>query len=420
MSTPDACGFRILVTGGTGFLGNGIVRALLESHPKWRVSVLDQRAPKVDIAARLEHFFKVDITSAESVNQLFADYTPDLVVHTAGIVPARRFRYSTKKADWERVKAINYSGTRHILDATIASGCKNFVYTSSCTVAADDLKHDYYYMDESVPLGFATLHYGKSKGMAEQYVLDAQHAEKGLNACALRPCTIIGPGDPAVIGLMRDCIAKGETNFIVGDGYNIYDFMYVDNAVDAHVLAIESLLSSKTAAGHAFFISNQEPVYFWDFLAFVWAQFGHVPSIRVRIPGSIAWATALALEWYTWITGAASTLDTGSVSDGVRTSFSSNEKAKRILGYEPRVGLAEGVRLACEVRIAMRACPEIREADSCAGLQEASWKAEWPASRGEEQRLSLCSGLSISAEFPQSTGRPRPTNQRHRSSLLWK
>jgi len=340
---------RILVTGGSGFLGGGIVKALLERHPEWRVSVLELKPPAdPKIAGRLEQYLRADITSGESVNNAFVGYTPDLVVHTAGIVPARKARYSTKTTDWEGVKAVNYYGTRHVLDATVASGCTKFVYTSSCTVAADDLEHDYHYMDEKVPIGFAKLHYGKSKAMAEQYVLDRGRREKGLVACALRPCSIIGPGDPAVIGVMHDLIAKGETSFIVGGGDNIYDFMYIDNAVDAHVLAVENLLTTQTAAGQAFFISNQEPVYFWDFLASVWAQFGHVPSRRYHVPPGLAWFAALVLEWVTWLTGAASTLETGSVRDGVRSIYANCDKAKYVLGYEARVPLAEGVRIACE------------------------------------------------------------------------
>jgi len=342
---------RVLVTGGSGFLGRSIVEALSKRHPKWRLSVLDCAAPDEEIADSLEHFFKVDITSADRVNHVFINYTPGLVIHTAGIVPARKSRYSTRREDWEHVRSINYDGTRHVLDATLASGCRRFVYTSSCTVAADDLEHDYYYMDETVPIGLAQLHYGKSKGMAEQYVLSPEHAEKGVLACALRPCTIIGPGDTAVIGLMHELIAKYETYFVVGEGDNLYDFMYISNAVDAHILAAENLLTTKTAAGQAFFISNQEPVYFWDFMAFVWAQFGHVPRFRVHIPQSVAWATSCVLEAFTWLTGAASTLDRGSVKDGVSTRFSNNDKAIEILGYVPKVGLAEGVRLACEVCI---------------------------------------------------------------------
>ena len=336
------------MTGGSGFLGKGIVEALLKKHPTWNVSVLDIKPPPSELAKQITQFLQADITSAESVNNAFVDYSPDLVVHTAGIVPARASRYSTKRRDWERVKSINYDGTKHVLDTSMAAGCRHFVYTSSCTVVIDDLEHDYFLMDESIPIGHATLHYGKSKGIAERYVLSSKHAENGLVACALRPCTIIGPGDTAVIGLMHDLIAKHETYFIVGDGDNFYDFMYIDNAVQAHVLGIENLLTTKTAAGEAFFISNQEPVYFWDFLAYIWAQFGHIPRYRFHVPLPLAWISGYVLEWVTWVTGRESTLDRGSVQDSVRTHFSNNDKARRILGYEPRVGLAEGVRLSCE------------------------------------------------------------------------
>lgn len=340
---------QVLVTGGSGFLGSNVVKGLLEQHPEWKVTVLDQIAPPADISDRIEQFLSADISSAEQVNNAFTDYTPDLVIHTAGIIPARADRYSTSEKQWERVKSINVGGTRNVLDATMAAGCSKFVYTSSCTAVVDDLNHDYYYMDEKVPIGLATLHYGKSKGLAEQYVLNPEHAAKGLKACALRPCTIIGEGDTAVISVLHDLIARGETSFIVGQGDNLYDFMYISNAVDAHILAAENLLTTQTAAGQAFFISNEEPVYFWDFLAFVWMQFKHVPNHRYYIPTNVAWFAGFLLEWITYLTGSATTLSRGSVADGVRSHFSNIGKAKRILGYQPKVGLSEGARRACEV-----------------------------------------------------------------------
>lgn len=338
----------ILVTGASGFLGSNLIEALAEKHPDWNICGLDLKPPPANVSKRIWQFIPADIMQAGSVQNAFVDYTPDVIVHTAGIVPARKDRYSNNKTQWEKVKAINHDGTRHVLDAATSSGCKAFVYTSSCTVAIDDLEHDYYYMNESVPIGLATLHYGKSKGLAEQYVLDRKHAEAGLAACALRPCTIIGPGDTAVISIFHDQIAKRETNFIVGDGTNFYDFMYISNAVDAHILAVENLLTSKTAAGEAFFISNEEPVYFWDFMAYIWAQFGHVPRYRFHIPVELAWLVAFIMEIITWFTGGGATLDRGSLKDGIRTQYSDNTKARRILGYKPKVGLAEGVRRSCD------------------------------------------------------------------------
>lgn len=346
--TGETKAYQVLVTGGSGFLGHGIVKALQAKHPEWKVKILDIHPPKDDRVGRDVPWVLADITSSESVNEAFADYSPDLVVHSAGIVPARDYRYSTNSKQWEKVKAINYQGTVNVLNASLASGCRRFVYTSSCTAVIDDLDHDYYNMDENTPLGFATLHYGTSKGMSEGFVLSPDLAKKGLKACALRPCTIIGPPETAVISLIHDLIAKRETYFVVGDGDNLYDFMYIDNAVDAHVLAVENLLTTQTAAGHAFFISNQEPVYFWDFFLAIWAQFGHIPRFRIFVPMWLAWIVALIMGLVTFFTGAASTLDAGSVRDAIRTQYSDNTKAREILGYVPRVPLTEGVRRSCD------------------------------------------------------------------------
>jgi len=339
---------KILVTGGSGFLGRSVIRMLLERHPHWKISTLDIRPPEQHVDVQLDRVMLADIRSERRVKAAFGGYHPDLVIHTAGVVPARAFRYSTRDADWQHVKAVNYDGTRNVLLATMASGCSRFVYTSSVTAIIDDLDNDYHYMDESVPLGLAKLHYGKSKGMAETFVMSPEHAEKGLKACALRPCTNLGPDDTQVISLLHDCIAKGETNFIVGDGNNLYDWMYIDNAVHAHILAAENLLTTETAAGEAFFITNQEPAYFWDFLMFVWAQFGHRPAFQVHVPVALAMVVAFLLEWVSWALGLPTTLDTGSVKDGIRTQYASNEKAIHILGYRPIVGLSEGVVRTCE------------------------------------------------------------------------
>jgi sterol-4alpha-carboxylate 3-dehydrogenase (decarboxylating) len=349
---------HVVITGGAGFLGRHTVRDLKSRHPSWTITILDIIAPDPDVVSSNDvKFIPVDITSQSSVTEAFARITsslngqpPDIVVHSAGIVPARALRYSASKTQWTKVHAINYIGTTHVLAATLQSGCQRLVYTSSCTAIIDDLEHDYHHMNEDVPLGRATLHYGKSKALAERHVLDPRwRMESGLLACALRPCTIVGRGDIAVIGVMHDLIAKKETGFIVGDGTNIYDFMCIENAARAHCLAVENLLGDASAAGQAFFLSNDEPVYFWDFLAAVWAEFGHYPLSRVKIPMVVAWLVGVLLEWITWLTGAASTLDSGSVKDGVRTQYADIRKAREILGYEPLVKLRDGVKANCDV-----------------------------------------------------------------------
>lgn len=171
-----------------------------------------------------------------------------------------------------------------------------------------------------------------------------------MATCSLRPSVLCGPGDYQLVPAIHACIAKWETPFIIGDGFNLWDVTYVTNIADAHVLAVENLVTSRTAAGEAFFIQNNEPITFRDFCLAIWAHFGHTPPFEVRIPESIAYVAGLLCECATWFTGTTTTLSRGSVKDACAVRYASGEKAKAILGYETRIGMDDAVRLSCEVR----------------------------------------------------------------------
>lgn len=339
---------RILITGVSGFVGRGIVRALANSHPSWTILGLDRVPPPESIATCLARFFLVDITESTQVAAVFThDNVPDLVIHTAALIPARAARYSVKEPDWQRTKAVNYDGTVNIVAAALAAGCVRLIYTSSVTTVMDDIDHDYFNVAETnVYPDLVQLHYGRSKVITERYLRSMEHV--GLKACILRPCTIFGPEDTAVMSVIHDLISKGETCFVVGDGCNLSDWLYIDNAVHAHVLAAENMLATATASGHTIYITNHESVYFWDFLTFIWAQYGHYAPWRIYIPAYLAFVVAYVLELVTWVTGRPATLTSGSVKDGVRTFFVNNDKSIELLGYRPQVPLAEGVIRACE------------------------------------------------------------------------
>jgi sterol-4alpha-carboxylate 3-dehydrogenase (decarboxylating) len=123
----------------------------------------------------------------------------------------------------------------------------------------------------------------------------------------------------------------------------------VTNIAEAHVLAIENLLGPATAAGEAFFISNGEPIPFRAFCLAIWANFDHYPPFQVTIPKGLAWFAGLLAECATWFTGGHTTLSRGSVRDACQCGYSSIQKARMILGYNPRISLSEGLKIACEV-----------------------------------------------------------------------
>ena len=143
---------------------------------------------------------------------------------------------------------------------------------------------------------------------------------------------------------------KRETPYILGSGLNLWDITYVTNVADAHVLAVENLLSSRTAAGEAIFISNKQPVPFRDFCLAVWREFGHYPPFQVHVPRSMATLAGVVADWVSWLSGIQTTLSKGSVNDACATRYCSGAKAREVLGYVPKVGVEEGIKRSCEVR----------------------------------------------------------------------
>ena len=135
----------------------------------------------------------------------------------------------------------------------------------------------------------------------------------------------------------------------VAIGENLWDVTYVTNVADAHVIAAENLITSKTAAGQAIFISNNEPITFRDLCLAIWANFGHHPPYEVHIPGSLAVAVGYIAEWVAWLMGKPYTISGGSVLDACGMRYVTGQKAAQLLGYKPRVGIEEGIRLSCEV-----------------------------------------------------------------------
>ncbi|KAF1982389.1 NAD(P)-binding protein [Aulographum hederae CBS 113979] len=411
MSTQET----ILITGGAGFLGHHIVTALHSAHPTWPLTVLDvlpASAYDPPFSSSFITYIQADITNAATLTNAFQTTRPTIVVHTAGFVPKGNTRYTTLLR--EQCRAVNVEGTRNMLSAAKSVGVKAFVYTSSITTITDDLSQDHPNMNETrPPSSFAnpagTLIYGSSKAEAEALVLSANDPGKDFLTTALRPSVLLGPGDENLLPHIHACIAARETPFQIGPGTNLYDFTYAPNVADAHVLAIENLLTVspvsgigetdekpsdvgaeekgdegqiESAAGQTFFITNASPIPFRAFMLAVWAQFGHYPPYTVQVPQPLAWMAGLSAEWTRWAREALSwargdkgaidriaweegaTLSRGSVKDCCQCAYADGGKARRVLGYVPRVGLEEALRISCEdlkERLARRGLGEDRK-----------------------------------------------------------
>lgn len=119
----------VLVTGGAGFLGTVIVEKLLGLTPQVRIIVLDKVVSEQQYSPQI-HFYHADITVLEEVAKVFKATDPDAVLHTAGLIPSLSERYQRRQENV--VFNVNVNGTKNVLAAARETGCKAFVYTSSC------------------------------------------------------------------------------------------------------------------------------------------------------------------------------------------------------------------------------------------------------------------------------------------------
>lgn len=151
-----------LVTGGSGFVGTAIVQALRGKHPCCEITVVDlqDNIDRSTTEAKVT-FVHADVTSPQSILQAVINSRPQVVIHTAGIVPPLDERYARRME--EEVFRVNLEGTRNALSAAETAGCVAFVYTSSCTAVTDDTSMEYPNIDERWPVASRSSIYGESK-----------------------------------------------------------------------------------------------------------------------------------------------------------------------------------------------------------------------------------------------------------------
>lgn len=109
-----------------------------------------------------------------------------------------------------------------------------------------------------------------------------QANDETLSTVALRPHRIIGPDDPHLVPRLVNAAKRGRLK-IVGTGKNLVDVTYIQNAVEAHLLAFEKLSPQSSVAGQAYFIGQERPVVLWDFINKILTRCNLSP-ITKRVP----------------------------------------------------------------------------------------------------------------------------------------
>jgi nucleoside-diphosphate-sugar epimerase len=309
---------RLFVTGARGFIG----RALLERGRAsgWEVAGVDRDAdPGIGVVAG-------DTLEPGAWSDLLAG--TDVLVHTAAIV--------SNSAPADAIWKVNVLGTRRVLEAAAAAGVGRLVHLSSVAAFGFDLPEA---ADETHPVRPNGNTYVDTKIASEQVVLQA-HAAGEIECTVIRPADVYGPGSRPWTVLPVQMLRAGQF-LLPASGRGRFSPVYIDNLIDGLMAAIES----DAAAGQVFTIGDGPPVEAREFFGYYAQMLGGVPLRMLPTPLAVGLAGSVGTVY--GLLGKETEASAETMRMLARNGGYSIEKARRVLGYEPRVDLDEGMR-RCE------------------------------------------------------------------------
>lgn len=326
---------KTLVTGAPGWLGTRLVEALTGSAPELARFGLGSREVRAlvqpGIPADELHKMGVDVVRGDIRDATAcarAVKGVDTVFHCVGIIHPKRIR---------DLYDINTEGTKKLLACAIAAGAKRFVFISSNSPAGCNISPERLLLESDAPNPYKN--YGKSKLYAELAVRSA-NASGAIETVILRPCWFYGPNQPPRQSRFFNMIKSGHP-IIFGDGHNLRSMSYVDNTVQAMLLAE----SKKEAAGETYWVSDARPYETLEIYQTVADILGvdlkprFIPGLASEICEKIDDALQMAGLYSTDFHVA------GEMNKNIACSI---EKAGAELGYAPSVDLREGMKRSIE------------------------------------------------------------------------
>ncbi len=320
---------RALVTGGGGFLGKAIVRRLLD---RGYAVVSLARGDYPELREWGVETARGDISKLDDVKKAAKDC--DIVFHVAAL--------AEMAGPWEKFHNVNVVGTRNVIETCLDLVIPKLVYTSSPSVVFDG--HDHSCIDESVPYPDRYLSpYPRSKAIAEREVLAVDQSR--LATVSLRPHLIWGPGDNHLVPTILRKNRKGHL-FLVGEGQNRIDPVFIDNAAEAHILAAEKLGQNQPCplCGKAYFIGNGQAVPMRKVIDSIIKAGGQEPSYK-SIPFWLAYAIGAANEirYKLFIKDRTPSITRFVALQLTHEHWFDLSAAKSDFGYEPNVSFEEGM-----------------------------------------------------------------------------
>ena len=311
---------RVLVTGGTGFIGIHVIAELIQRA--WQVRCLVRATSNRRVLAGYEVDYIVG-SLEDPVVLRQAVQNIDVVIHLAG---------ATKAQSTDEFNRINHGGTQLLLEACVQSGVRlqSFVYISSIAAAGPSMSETPLTEDAAPqPVG----PYGRSKLLAEQAVLEANTC---LPVTVLRPSAIYGPRDTDFLQLFR-AVKRGLLPCLGRQELHV-DVCYVDDLVQGILAAAEC----PAARGEVFFLGGA---------AHTWRGLGHeiarqlgTRPYELHLPRTLALSVATLADSWARLSGRPSILSRANLLERLQPFWLFDSgKAQRTFGYTPQVSLVCGI-----------------------------------------------------------------------------
>jgi len=317
---------KVLVTGGTGFIGGHLVVRLVKDGDEVRV---------LDLPGKDTSFLDgmpvtlVQGSACEPDSVAKAVEGVDTVFHLASII-------TEGKAPEEHYREVNVGSTMRVLDACEQMGVRRFVLTSSINVHPPIWKEP---LDESSPTGPDEI-LGHSKLEAEALVRD-RCARSNIPFTILRPTRVYGPRDRSLLKLFR-MIARGRF-LMIGDGKRLMQPVYVSDLVEALVRASRTM----AAENETFLVAGPAPLTKWEFCEAVAASVGR--KLRhLWFPESVATPVAKYAEELFRLIEREPPISRRRIRFFLTSQVCNTDKARRVLGFTPAVSAAEGTRVTSD------------------------------------------------------------------------
>jgi len=317
----------ILITGGNGFLGRNLTLALQERGDSVRVLAL----PKEDTTWLEKHgveVFRGDLRNPDTLTAPM--HGVDGVFHLAAMIGVWR--------SMQDYYAVNVTGTKNVCQMAQKSGVRRVVHISSAMVYNMTSGRP---VTENDPLEPLNEPYCLTKAQGDKLV-ERMIAEDHLPAVIIRPATIFGPGDHLNFGRIAHRIRAGK-GVIIGSGDNAVPFVYIADMVQGLLLAMDH----EHAVGQAYNIGNDQPFSQKELFSSIALEIGCTPP-HIHIPYYPLYIAACAVERIATFSG--NRVLPFITRHGVKLYGADNllsiDKARRELGYEPRVSIGKGVQLA--------------------------------------------------------------------------